>query len=112
MNPSVDRVRDILADLVRAALSSDDGRSLAFRRAAADGLAALRADPPDPESLRIDGAWTLAVQAAEAPELRPEEGRVSLTLPRVSPFGLDALLVPDFDLDRAVERIRESAATG
>ncbi|WP_232630127.1 hypothetical protein [Methylobacterium sp. Leaf118] len=112
MNPNVDRVGDILADLVRAALISDDGRSLTFRQAAAERLATLRASPPDPESLRMDGAWTIAVRAAEAPEFRPAEGRVSLTLPQRSPFDLDALLASDFDLEQAVERIRGSASTG
>lgn len=41
MNASVDRVRDALAELIKAALVSDDGRSLAFRQAAAEKLAGL-----------------------------------------------------------------------
>lgn len=112
MNASVDRVRDALAELIKAALVSDDGRSLAFRQAAAEKLAALAADPPRAETVRIDGAWTLAVGAAEAPELRPEEGRVNLTLPQTAPFTLEDLTSEGFDVDAAVETIRKLASTG
>jgi len=112
MNASVDKVRQVLADLVKAALVSDDGRSLAFREAVGRGLAALRADPPGPDSVRMDGAWTLAIKEAEAPELQPEEGRVNLTLPRGCPFTLDRLVDEGFDVDRAVDDIRKSASTG
>ncbi|GJE26216.1 hypothetical protein [Methylobacterium organophilum] len=112
MNASVERVRDALADLVRAALVSDDGRSLAFRQAAAERIVALAADPPAVDSMRIDGAWMLAVKAAESPVLRPEEGQVSLTLPEACPIPLAALTGPGFDVDAAVEQIRKAAATG
>ncbi|MBD8908223.1 hypothetical protein [Methylorubrum zatmanii] len=112
MNPSVDRVRDALAELIKAALVSDDHRSLAFRREAAARIAVLAADPPEAADIRIDGAWTLAVRAAEAPALQPEEGRVSLTLPQASPFTLEDLTRAGFDVDGAVERIRKSASTG
>ncbi|AWN35285.1 hypothetical protein [Methylobacterium radiodurans] len=112
MNASVERVRDALAELIKAALVSDDGRSLQYRESARAALTVLAADPPDPGGLRMDGAWTLAVQAAEAPELQPEEGRVSLTLPRQCPFTLDEILAESFDVDAAVERIAERAATG
>lgn len=112
MNASVERVRDALAELIKAALVSDDGKSLRYRESARAALAALAADPPAAESLRMDGAWTLAVQAAEAPELRPEEGRVNLTLPRHCPFTLDEILAASFDIDAAVERIAKSASTG
>lgn len=112
MNTSVERVRDALAELIKAALISNDGKSLACRDAARDRLGALRAAPPEAEALRIDGAWTLAIQAAEAPAFRDDEGQVNLTLPRRSPFTLDALLSPAFDVDRAVETIRKSASTG
>ena len=112
MNASVERVRDALAELIKAALLSDDGKSLACREAGRDKLAGLAADPPDAASLRMDGAWTLAIQAAETPDLAPEEGQVNLTLPRACPFGLDEILAPEFDVDQAVEHIRRSASTG
>jgi hypothetical protein len=87
MNASVERVRDALAELIKAALISADDLSLACREAGRAQLAALAADPPDPDSLRMDGAWTLAIQAAETPELAALEGQVNLTLPRTCPFG-------------------------
>jgi hypothetical protein len=112
MNASVERVRDALAELIKAALMSDDGTSLACREAGREKLAALAADAPEAGSLRMDGAWTLAIQQAETPELAPEEGQVNLTLPRACPFGLDEILDPAFDVDLAVDRIRKSASTG
>lgn len=112
MNESVNRVRDILAALIKAALISDDHQGLPFRKAAGTGLAELREDPPNPAELRMDGAWTLAIQMAESPDLQPLEGRVNLTLPRQSPFTLDELLSPGFDRDAAIEQIRKSASTG
>lgn len=112
MNESVERVRDALAELIKAALISDDGASLACRDAAREKLTALSADPPEAASVRIDGAWTLAIQAAEAPEFQDAEGQVNLTLPRTAPFALDALTAPGFDVDAAVETIRKSASTG
>lgn len=112
MNPDVERVTAVLAALVKAALFSDDHASLEYRQEARAGLDHLRTAPPDPARLRIDGAWTLAIRAAEAPDLQPGEGQVNLTLPQASPFGLDDLIAPGFDVDGAVERIRKAAATG
>lgn len=112
MNESVERVKAVLAELVKAALVSDDEKSLGFREAARSAREALASDPPDPDSVRVDGAWTFAIREAEAPELQPQEGQVSLTLPRESPFTLDELLAASFDVDHAVERIRKSASTG
>lgn len=112
MNADVERVRDALAELIKAALLSDDRKSLACREAGAAKLKALAADPPDPAHVRMEGAWTLAVHDAETPELAAEEGQVNLTLPRQCPFALEDLLAPGFDIDGAVEQIRKSASTG
>ncbi len=112
MNADVERVREALAELIKAALLSDDGRSLACREAAAVKLTALAENPPAAGHVRIDGAWTLAIQDAESPELAPYEGQVNLTLPRQCPFTLEELASPRFDTDEAVERIRKSASTG
>ena len=112
MNASVERVRDALAELIKAALISDDATSLASRDVGRAKLAALVGDPPDPASLRMDGAWTLAIQEAETPELAPQEGQVNLTLPRVCPFTLAEIVSPGFDVDQAVDHIRKIASTG
>ncbi|MGH1571457.1 hypothetical protein ACRAWG_13135 [Methylobacterium sp. P31] len=112
MNASVERVRDALAELIKAALISDDALSLTCREAARAKLAALAGDPPDPASLRMDGAWTLAVHDAETPELASREGQVNLTLPRACPFSLAEILAPGFAVDQAVDHIRKSASTG
>ncbi|MDR7038544.1 hypothetical protein J2X36_003310 [Methylobacterium sp. BE186] len=105
-------VRTLLANLVKAALMSEDRASLLWREEAAQALASLRAKPAGLAALKIDGLWSLAVQEAEAPDLRPGEGRVSFTLPVQSPLSLDELAAPGFDIDEGVERIRKSAATG
>ncbi|MEL6062475.1 MULTISPECIES: hypothetical protein [unclassified Methylobacterium] len=112
MNASVERVRDALAELIKAALISDDAASLACRDAGRAKIAALAGDPPDPASLRMDGAWTLAIHDAETPDLAPLEGQVNLTLPRACPFTLEAIVAPGFDVDQAVDHIRKIASTG
>ena len=112
MNADVERIRGALAELIKAALLSDDAKSLACREEASARIADLSTNPPDPAHVRMDGAWTLAIQDAETPKLVPEEGQVSLTLPRQCLFTLDEMLAPDFDRDEAVERIRKSASTG
>lgn len=112
MNASVEQVRGALAELIKAALLSDDALSLACREAARSRIAALAAEPPDPSRLRMDGAWTLAISDAEAPELAPQEGQVNLTLPRACPFALAEILAPGFDVDAAVDHIRKIASTG
>ena len=112
MNASVSRVRDVLVEVIKAALISDDRESLRCREAARAALPPLAADPPEPDSVRIDGVWTLALKVAEAPEFQPAESMVNLTLPRQCPFTLDEIVDPSFDVDAAVDRIRKSASTG
>ncbi|GBU18283.1 MULTISPECIES: hypothetical protein [Methylobacterium] len=112
MTEAASTARTLLSGLVKAALMSDDRASLLWREEAARGLAALRAAPEAARALRLDGLWTLAVQDAEAPEFREEEGRVSFGLPAACPFGVEELLDEGFGLDEAVERVRKSAATG
>ena len=120
MNRDVERVRDALSELIKAALVSDDGKSLGYREAARGLLAGLAAQPPDPAAVRMEGAWTLAIREAETPERAAEQGQVNLTLPRASPFALDALLDPSFEaahvvsmnVDEAVDHIRKIASTG
>ncbi|WP_336487737.1 hypothetical protein [Methylobacterium nigriterrae] len=105
-------VRDLLASLVKAALMSEDRASLFWRAEAAQAQAVLSADREAARTLKLDGLWSLAVQEAEAPDLRDAEGRVAFGLPAACPFALSELAEPDLDIDAAVERIRTSAATG
>ena len=105
-------VRTLLASLVKAALMSEDRTSALWREEAAQAQASLSAAPEAAAALKLDGLWSLAVQEAEAPDLRDAEGQVSFGLPAACPFTLDALTDPRFDIDEAVERIRKSASTG
>lgn len=111
MEHGASRIRSLLANLLRAALISDEARSAAFRDAAARDHAALRTEPPG-AAVKLDGLWTLAVRDAEAPDLRAAEDRVALGMPAACPFALDEILGAGFDLDAAVARVRKSAATG
>ena len=106
-------VRTLLANLVKAALMSEDRASALWREEAAQALASVRARPEAVEGLKIDGLWSLAVREAEAPDLRAEEGQVSFTLPVDCPFTLGEFVAQGgFDIDAGVERVRKSAATG
>ncbi|WP_246696819.1 hypothetical protein [Methylobacterium planeticum] len=106
-------MRAFLADLLKAALTSNDQHSQTWRREAA----ALRAkilglDATALEPLKMDGLWWLAIGDAETPELRPEEGQIEWGQPKICPFTRAAITAADFDIDRAVQHLRETAATG
>lgn len=105
-------IRTLLANLVRAALMSDDRASALWREAARQTQAGLAADPARVAGLNVEGVWTLAVREAEAPEYREAENQVQFGFPALCPFTLAELTVGNFDIDRAVERLRKSAATG
>ena len=112
MSETATELRTLLANLVRAALMSDDRASALWREAARQGQADLAADPAQVATLNIEGFWTLAVREAEAPEYREAENQVQFGLPALCPFSFDELTDRAFDVDHAVERLRKSAATG
>jgi hypothetical protein len=112
MSETATELRTLLANLVRAALMSDDRASALWREAARQGQAKLAADPAGTEGLNIEGFWTLGVHEAEAPEYREAEAQVEFGFPALCPFTLAELTTRDFDVDAAVERLRKSAATG
>lgn len=105
-------VRGCLASLMKAALISDDVQSLHWRQDAARLRHGLVAGSGDLSNLKIDGLWWLAVGDAEAPDLRERESQVEFGQPKICPFTLAELTAPDFDIDRAVQHLRETAATG
>ncbi|MET7241933.1 hypothetical protein ABZT49_01055 [Methylobacterium sp. EM32] len=103
-------LRTLLATLVKSALIADEARTAAWRREAVDLHGRLGGQ--DLSALKLDGIWTLAVREAEAPDLRPDETQVSLTMPQSCPLPLDDLTGPGFDVDAAIDRVRKSASTG
>lgn len=103
-------LRALLATLVKSALIADDARLAAWRREAAEMQGRLAGQ--DLSALKLDGIWTLAVRDAEAPDLRPDETQVSLTMPQSCPLALGELIGPGFDVDAAIDRVRKSASTG
>lgn len=112
MSEITTELRTLLANLVRAALMSDDRASALWREAARQGQASLAAEPARLAGLNVEGFWTLAVREAEAPEYRAAESQVEFGFPALCPFTLAELTAPGFDVDAAVERLRKSAATG
>jgi hypothetical protein len=106
-------VRAFLANLQKAALTSNDQHSLEWRQEARqlrDRI--MAADPAALAQLKIDGLWWLALTDAEVPELRPEQGRIASGQPKQCPITLAEITAPEFDVDKAVERLVKSAATG
>lgn len=105
-------VRGCLASLMKAALTSDDHDSQRWRQEAARQREAVAARSGDLGHLKLDGLWWLAVGDAEAPGLRERADRIEYGQPKICPFTLDEITAPDFNVDRAVQRLRESASTG
>ena len=56
MNDSAAKVRDVLSLIVRAALVSDDAKSLAHRRQAEEARRRMLTDGPSAERVNVDGA--------------------------------------------------------
>ena len=75
MNASVEQVRDALAELIKAALISDDRTASPAARPRGPSSRRWRPTRRDAGSVRMDGAWTLAIQEAEAPELATPRAR-------------------------------------
>ncbi|WP_375410369.1 hypothetical protein [uncultured Methylobacterium sp.] len=105
-------VRGVLASLMKAALISDDHEGQHWRGEAARQREALLARGGDLSALKLDGIWWMAVADAETPEMRERADRIEYGQPKTCPFTLDALTAADFDVDRAVQHLRETAATG
>ncbi|GJD93172.1 hypothetical protein [Methylobacterium iners] len=105
-------VRSFLAHLMMAALTADNQHSLAWRQKAKHLRQQMLAIPGALATLKIDGLWWLAIGDAEAPELRAEEKMIEWGQPKACPFTLTEICEPEFDVDRAVQRLRETAATG
>ncbi|GJE43836.1 hypothetical protein [Methylobacterium soli] len=105
-------VRRLLANLLKAALTADDRHSLAWRQEARRIRSQLMANPSALERLKIDGLWWLAIGDAEAPELRAEEKMIEWGQPKICPITIAEISASDFDVDRAVQHLRETAATG
>lgn len=105
-------MRGVLAGLMKAALISDDHEGQRWRQDAVRQRETLLSRNADLSELKLDGIWWLAVGDAETPDLRERADRVEYGQPKICPFTLDELTAEDFDVDRAVQRLRETAATG
>ena len=60
----------------------------------------------------LDDVWVLAVKEAERDPVVERDETVNPTLPMMSPIGLDQLTASSFDLDGAVQTIRDVASFG
>ena len=105
-------VRGLLANLMKAALISSDAQGMQWRDEATRFQHAIAARSDELGNLKIDGLWWLAVNDAETPELQASEGQIQWGQPKTCPFTLDELAAPDFDINRGVQHLRETASTG
>ena len=62
--------------------------------------------------MRLDDLWTSSVTEAERDPMVRRDETVNPMLPTTCPVRLDDLLADPFDLDGAVQAIRDSASFG
>lgn len=105
-------VRGFLGSLLKVALIASDAKGISWRQEAASQHAAILARRDEMANLKLDGLWWLAVGDAETPELRAQADHIEYGQPKVCPFTLAEIVASDFDIDRAVQHLRETAATG
>ena len=105
-------VRGLLASLMKAALISSDAQGMQWRDEATRLQRAIAGRSDELGNLKIDGLWWLAVNEAEAPELEASEGQIQWGQPKTCPFTIDEIASQDFDINHAVQHLRETASTG
>ena len=108
-------VRQILANIIKAALASTDERAVRdWKIAAAKAHRELqdRALPLTSQEMDLASIWQQAKEDAQNdPRVRAEEN-VKPVLQAECLFALTELTAPDLNLEDAVDRVRVSAATG
>ena len=111
MDEGKSEFRLLLVGLIKLALVGDGAETLSWR---SDALAAQRhvAKAAGTDALNLDDLWTLAVKTAESDPVVHGGETVNPTLPMMSPLSLPDLRADPFDLDAAVQRIREAASFG
>ncbi len=108
-------LRDLLTNLIRAAVLSDHPEAASYRREALRLHDLVRAghDPAELARIHVDGLWTMAVEAAaHTPALQDAPLQVSRRFPAVAPITLGDLVEPGLALPTIEERIRQAASTG
>lgn len=107
----VERLRSLLAALIRAALMSDEDGQPWLREAQShrDALVSGRAPLA---IVSLDAPWILAIGDAEGPASREQERRASTSLPKACPLRLAEITGAEFDAAALAATIRSSAATG
>ena len=104
-------MRRLLVGLTKLALAGDGAETLPWR---SDALQAQRhvSKAVGTVALDLDNLWTLAVKTAESDPVVRQAETVNPILPMMSPLGLPDLRADPFDLDAAVQRIRDAASFG
>ncbi|MEH3144845.1 MAG: hypothetical protein PGN34_05755 [Methylobacterium frigidaeris] len=106
-------VRAFLANLMKAALTSDDQHSLEWRGEAErlrDQIA--RTDAETLGRLKLDGLWWLALGDATPSALRREQGQIEFAQPIACPVAMHEIVSAEVAIDRLVDRLIKSASTG
>ena len=110
-DPKAD-LRDLLAALVKIALVGLQGETDGWRTDAIAAQRRVQAEAGAAAALPLDDLWSAAVIRAERdPAVRRDE-TVNPTLPMRSPVGIERLGAVPFDLESAVQAIRDAASFG
>ncbi len=105
-------IRLLLVCLVKLALAGDRAESRSWRSDALRAQQHLAPGAADTGTLNLDSLWTMAVKTAESDPVVRNAETVNPILPTMSPLGLADLEAAPFDLDAAVQRIRDVASFG
>ena len=109
--PDEGALQRLLVPLIKLALAGEGSAVADWRR---EALAAQRQGvaPRRLPASRLDDLWVASVKAAERdPAVRRDE-TVNPTLPTTSPLRSDQIDAEPFDLDGAVQAIRDAASFG
>ena len=105
-------MRDLLTALIKIALVGPQGETQGWRADASVAQRRVQGEAGALATLPLDDLWSAAVTRAERdPAVRRDE-TVNPTLPIQSPVGFDCLAAVPFDLEAAVQAIRDAASFG
>lgn len=105
-------LRRLLVALIRIALASGSSESARWRVEAVEAQQRLAGRADEIATLKIDEVWNSAIALAERDVTLRRDETVNPTLPTTSPLRPDQLGAAVFDLERAVQAIRDAASFG
>lgn len=110
-DPKAD-LRRLFVGLVKLALVDGGIDAAAWRREVSVTQARLAIDPGVLAALELDDLWTSAMRLAESDPVVRRDETVNPMLPTMAPVRPPLLTATPFDIDGAVQAIREAASFG